>query len=257
MSNTGVQPTAEAAAPAGTGLTQWQRVAYTFSAPSKTFEDIKRGNKSWWLPLLLFVVIGTALWGSATVKVGWRQVEDNGLRVAPKQAERLQSLPPDQVETQMKYGAIGQEVFWVLAPIWILILNLICAGVLLGTINFGFGGRATYGQVLAVSWYAGLPALIKLALGAIGLWVGVAPESFLPGNPAGTNIGYYFSPTDISVVLWTVLVTLDVTAIWSLVLTSKGLAKVAGTKPSSGYFAVFGWWILMVLIQVGVSAAFS
>jgi hypothetical protein len=60
-----------------------------------------------------------------------------------------------------------------------------------------------------------------------------------------------------SVVLWTVLVALDITVIWSLVLTSKGLAKVAGAKPSSGYFAVFGWWILMVLLQVGISAAFS
>ena len=29
-----------------TGLTQWQRVANTFTAPSKTFEDIKRGNRS-------------------------------------------------------------------------------------------------------------------------------------------------------------------------------------------------------------------
>jgi len=37
----------QSAAEAAPGLSQWQRVSNTFSAPSKTFEDIKRGNKSW------------------------------------------------------------------------------------------------------------------------------------------------------------------------------------------------------------------
>ena len=177
--------------------------------------------------------------------------------MAPKQAERLQQLTPEQKEAQAKIGAISQEVIWALAPAGVLLFNVIAAGILLGTINFGFGGKATFGQVLSVSWYAGLPGLIKLALGAVGLWVGVAPESFLPGNPAGTNIGYYFSPTDMSMMLWGLLVALDVTFIWTLVLFSKGLAKVAGTKESSGYIAVFGWWVLYTLIMTGVSAAFS
>ncbi len=253
MSEMEVQPTAERTA----GLTQWQRVTNTFTSPSKTFEDIKGGNRSWWLPLILCIVIGSALWGTVTVRVGWRQVEENGLRIAPKQAERLQSLPSDQLERQMKYGAIGQEIFWLAAPAGLIILNLVAAGILLGAINFGFGGRATYGQVLAVLWYGGLPMLIKLVLGAIGLWAGVAPESFLPGNPAGTNIGYFLDPTAISMALWTLLVALDITGIWSLILFSKGLARVAGTKPSSGYAAVFGWWILLLLVQVGASALFS
>jgi hypothetical protein len=251
MSEPQVQPAAAA------GLTQWQRVADTFTAPSKTFDDIKRGNRSWWLPLVLTVVVGTALWGCVTVRVGWTQVVENGLRFAPKQAERLQSLSQAQQETQMKVGAIAQEILWGLGPVWILVFNLIGAGILLGTINFGFGGRAKYGEVLAVSWYAGLPGLIKLALGAISLWVGVAPESFMPGNPAGTNPAYFLNPTEMSMVVWTLLAGLDITFIWTLVLFSKGLAKVAGTKPSSGYIAVFGWWVLFMLVQVGMTAAFS
>ena len=43
MSDMGIQPAAESVP----GLSQLQRVTSTFSAPSKTFEDIKRGNKSW------------------------------------------------------------------------------------------------------------------------------------------------------------------------------------------------------------------
>ena len=253
MNDLGVQP----AAAVTPGLSQWQRVANIFSAPSKTFEDIKRGNKSWWLPFLLFIVVGTGLWGTVTTQVTWPIVFQNGLKISPKQAERLEALPPEQREPQMKYGAIGQQVFWGLAPIWVMVSNLVAAGVLLGTINFGFGGKATFGQVLAVSWYAGLPGLIKLLLGIVGLWVGVAAESFLPGNPAGTNLGYYFVPPDTPIALWTILTLLDITILWTLVLFAKGLAKVAGTKPSAGYMAVFGWWIVMAIVQMGVAAAFS
>jgi len=258
MSEMGVQPAA-AAGPAAEapGLTQWQRIAYTFTAPSKTFADIKRGNKSWWLPFVLFIVVGSALWGTVTVKVGWPQVVENGLRFAPKQAERLQSLPQAQQEAQAKVGAIIQEVLWALGPAWVLLFNVIAAGVLLATINFGFGGRAKFSEVLAVSWYAGLPGLIKLALGAISLWVGVAAESFLPGDPAGTNAAYFMNPTETGMVLWTLLAGLDFTFIWTLVLFGGGLARVAGTKPSSGYIAVFGWWVLYLLVQIGMTAAFN
>lgn len=254
MSDLDVQPVAESSA----GLSQWQRVSNVFTAPSKTFDDIQRGHRSWWLPFLLFVVVGTGLWFTVTTKVTWPTVVDNGLRMSPKQADRLEQLPPDQRETQKKYSAVGQKYFWLLAPVFILIMNLIASGVLLGTINFGFGGKASFGQVLAVSWYAGLPGLLKLLLGIVALFAGVAPESFLPGNPAGTNIGYYMpAPPETNIAVWTILVALDITAIWSMVLFGKGLAKVAGTKPSAGYTAVFGWWVLALLLQVGASVAFS
>jgi hypothetical protein len=246
-----------AAVPQSAGLSQWQRVSNIFTAPSKTFNDIKAGNRSWWLPFILFVVVGTALCATVTVKVGWHQVVENGLRVSPKAAEAIEKMPPEQRQMNAKISAISQEVVWFLAPVGVLLLNLIAAGVLLGTINFGFGGKANFRQVLAVSWYAGLPGLLKLLLGLVGLFAGVEAESFLPGNAAGTNLGYFFLPPETPVYLWTLLTAVDITFLWTLVLFSKGLAKVAGVKDSSGYAAVFGWWILLTLIQVGIASAMS
>jgi hypothetical protein len=239
------------------GLTQGQRVVCAFTAPSKTFEDIKRGNASWWLPFILFVVVGTALWATVTSKVTWEQVRDNNFRMAPKAAERIDSLPPEQKEQQMKIGAVSQKYTWLLAPVGVLLMDLIAAGVLLGTINFGFGGKASFGKVLAVIWYGGLPGLVKLVLGIVGLYAGVTAESFLPGNPAGTNLGYYLDPVDTNKALYYLAVSLDPITIWSLVITAIGLSIVAGTKRGAGYAAVFGWWIVVILISVGVSAAFS
>jgi hypothetical protein len=239
------------------GLTQWQRVSNTFAAPTKTFEDIKRGNRSWWLPFLLFVVVGTCLWYAVSTKVGWDVVRDNGMRMAPKQMEQLNQLPPEQRERRMEIAATTQKIIWGVAPIGVLLMDLIAACVLLGTINFGFGGRATFTKVLAVVWYGGLPGLIKLVLGGIALFAGLAPESFLPGNPAGTNLGYYLSPVDTNKVLYGLATGIDITVIWSLVLTSIGLAIVAGTKRSTGYIAVFGWWIILLIFSTGMAAAFS
>jgi hypothetical protein len=53
-----------------------------------------------------------------------------------------------------------------------LIVNAVIAGVLLATINFGFAGKATFWEVFAVAWYAGLPGLIKVLLGIAALLAG-------------------------------------------------------------------------------------
>lgn len=256
MSDPAVQPAAPSA-PGGPGLSQWQRVSSIFLEPSKTFDEIRLGRTSWWPPFLLFIVIGTGLWTTVTYKVGWDQVAVNSVQSNPRQADRFNQLTPEQQATIMKKAAVWQKWIWALAPAGVLLLNLIGSAIMLGTINFGFGGRATFGKVFAVSWYAGIPGLIKLLLGVAGLLAGVTPEAFLPQNPAGTNLGFYIAPPDISTAVWSLCTSLDFITIWTLVLFSIGLAKVAGTRRSTGFYAVFGWWILGLLVGVGVAAISS
>lgn len=253
MSDLSVQTVSGTAA----GLSQWQRILNVFFAPSKTFEDIRLGNSSWWLPFLLYVVIGTSLWFAVGSRVTWETVTENNLRMAPRQAEQLESLPADQQERQKAISATAQRFIWLGAPVFTLLMDLCAAGVLLGTINFGFGGKATFGKVLAVIWYGGLPGLLKLVIGLIGLYAGVAPESFVPGNPAGTNIGYYLNPADTNKAVFALATNLDPITIWSLVLTSIGLAIVAGRKRTDGLIAVFAWWVLLLAIGVVAGVIFS
>jgi len=242
-------------ASAGPGLTQGQRVLYTFTAPSKTFTDIKRSS-SWWLPFLLTAIFGYVLFAGITLKVTWPQVAENNLHNSPKQTEQMEKLTPEQRATQMKIIAVSTEAFMAAMPILALIGVAIMAGVLLATINFGFGGKANFWQAFAVVWFAGLPGLIKFILGAIALFAGLAPESFNVNNFAGTNIGYYL-PMETSKPIMAFATSLDVITIWTLVLSSIGISIVAGTKRSSGYIAVFGWWVLLTLFGVGMAAAFS
>jgi hypothetical protein len=239
------------------GLTQAQRVMDVFTAPSKTFEDIKRGNKSWWLPFIISIVFAYALFGAITLKVGWNQVAENSVNMNQKSAERMAQMPAEQRATTMKITAYSMEGGFAATPILLLIFAAVIAGVMLGTINFIFGGKAKFGSVFAVWFYATLPGLIKSLLGTVVLFSGMAAESFNLTNFAPTNLGAFLSPQDTNPALYKLATALDFTTIWYLVIFSIGLSIVAGVKRSKGYIAVFGWWAVIVLISAGWAAAFG
>lgn len=253
MSDLEVQPAAEATP----GLSQWQRVANTLTAPSKTFEDIKRGNKSWWMPLLVVSLFAYMLFAAITLKVGWAQVAQNTVHQNPKTEEQLEQAPPEQRATTLKFMRYSMEGSFAVSPLFVMAVLALGSLGLWGTINFGFGGRATYGSIFAVWMYAALPGILKSFLGALVLFAGAAPESFNLNNFAPTSIGAFLSPTDTNAALYKLASALDFTTIWSLVLLGIGTAIVAGVKRSSGYAAVFGWWTILVLIGVGWAAAFG
>lgn len=252
MSDTGVQPAAEST----TGLSQVQRVVNTFGAPSKTFTDIKNGHLSWWLPFIIYAVIGYCFFGVVNAKVGIRQASENQIRLSgQKTQDRLAQLTPEQREANMKITVAVTTWVFYLGPVFLLIWGVVAAAVMLGTINFGFGGKAKFGSVFSMWMYAMMPYfVIKPLLGMAVLFAGAAPETFNMKNYAPTNLGAFLNPTDIGAALYALCSSLDAVTIWTLVLMSIGLATVAGVKRSSGYISIFGWWALVVLFLVGAAA---
>jgi hypothetical protein len=253
MSDATVQPVAEPVA----GLSQWQRVFCIFTAPSKTFNDIKAGHKSWWLPFLIYVLLGYLFFGAVYTKIGMRQAVENQIHLSPKSEAQMANLPPDRRETQMKIAVYVTEGIFLATPVFLLLGVAVLSLGLWGTINFGFGGKATFGSIFTAWMYAALPSVIKTLLGIVVIYAGTAPESFNLKNFAPTNVAAFLSPTDTNAALYKLLTSVDVITIWTLVLLGIGTAIVAGVKRSSGYIAVFGWWILFVLIGVGWAAAFG
>jgi hypothetical protein len=250
MSDQAVQPAAEV----GPGLTQWQRVTNTFTAPSKTFEDIKRGNRSWWLPYLIMILVGYIFFAAVTTKIGWNQVAQNVIHLDPKAEERMSQAPPAQRDMTLKITQYATEGISGATPIVLLIFAGVIGLVLWGTINFAFAGKAKFQSVFAVLMFAWLPGILKSLLGAIVVFAGMAPESFNIKNFAPTNLGAFLNPQETNAGLYSLASALDFTTIWMLVLASIGVAIVAGVKRSSGYIAVFGWWAILVLGGAGWAA---
>jgi hypothetical protein len=239
----------------GPGLSQWQRVTNTFVAPSKMSEDIRRGNKSWWLPLIIGAIFTYIFFFAVVQKIGMEQVVENQVRMDPKAQERMANATPEQRATGNKIAVGITEGFFAGGPVVGMIFVAIFSLGLMATINFGFGGRAKFSSIFALFYYAWLPQIIKPILGTIVIYSGMAPESFNIKNYAPTNLAALFmDPVETNKALYTLATSLDAVTIYTLVLLSIGLATVAGVKRSSGYIAVFGWWALFVLIGVGWAA---
>jgi hypothetical protein len=253
MSDMQVQPAAVAAP----GLSQLQRVSNTFLAPSKTFEDIKRGNKSWWMPFVILSVVGYILFAAITLKIGMQTVVDNQMHLNPKQEEQMAKAPPEQRAMSAKIQLGVTEGIFIAGPVFLLIVGAVISVVLWPTINFVFGGKAKFWSVFSVWMYASLPSAIKVLLGTLVIFAGADPESFNIKNYAPTNPGAFLNPLEANHALYALATSLDVITIWYLVLMGIGLATVAGVKRTSGYIAVFGWWAIIVLIGVGWAAAFG
>ncbi len=252
MSDPIVQPVSEPIPEPG--LSQIQRVIYTFTAPSKTFNDIKAGHRSWWMPFLIAVIVGYMFFAAVYFKVGMQQAVENQIHLDPKQEQQIADAPPDRRAMIMKISLYTTEGIFIASPLLVLAVVALLSLGLWGTINFGFGGKATYGSIFCTWMYASLPSVLKALLGIIVIFVSPTPESFNLKNYAPTNIASFLSPLETNKAIYALLSSLDVITIWFLVLLAIGTAIVAGTKRGSGYIAVFGWWILFVLIGVGIAA---
>jgi hypothetical protein len=253
MSDLGVQPAAEVTP----GLSQWQRVANTFTAPSKTFADIKRGHKSWWLPYLIMCIVGYIFFFAVYTRIGMQTTAENQVRFDPKAEERMSQLTPEQRETQMKISVYFTEGIFIGSPVITLLIFAVGSLVLWGTVNFLFGGKATFGGVFAAWVFASLPSVIKTLLGVAVIYAGTAPESFNIRNFAPTNLGAFLNPADTSKVVYSLASSVDLITLWSCILMGIGVSIIAGIKRSSGYLAVFGWWAIIVIGGVIFAAVTS
>jgi Yip1 domain len=199
---------------------------------------------------LITLLFSYVLFAGITMKVGWRQVAENNINMSPKQAARMDQLNPDQRANAMKMAGGFTEVIMALSPIVVLIVASLISLLLWGTINFAFGGKASFPEIFAVNFYCTLPNIIPPILGTIALFAGLAPESFNINNVAGTNVAYYLSFQDTNKALYAVASQIDIISIWVAILLSIGIAKVAGKNKSAGYITVFGWWAVWTILRV-------
>jgi hypothetical protein len=240
MAEAVIQP--EASAPP---LNEVQRVVDAFVAPSKTFTDIRR-SASWWMPYVIGVIVTLIFGVVVQQKIGWDKTYQNMLKQSP--------APADQQARAMQLGAnITKYTFWG-TPVIALIFAIVAAAVLMATVNFGFGGKSKFGQMIAVWMYATLPWAIQGILGIITTYF-VDPDSFNLKNFVGTNIGYYL-PQDLPKTVIALGSAIDVFTIWALILLTMGCAIVGNIKKGQAAAAVWGWWVIMTILKV-VGAMFS
>jgi hypothetical protein len=239
---------------AGPGLSQVERVVDTFVAPTKTFTDILR-DSSWWLPFLLLVLVTLGTTVVVEKQVGWGRVAENQLHQNPKQEEAMASLPPDQRASRMQVTANVWRYLSYGSFAFILVFVAIFALIYWASFNFGLGAKTTFGQMFAVCMYASLPRLLIGLLSIVTLLFGNSADSYDARNPVGTNLAYYMP--DSGPALKAALSFFDVIGLWQLVLLVIGTAIIAKVSTGKAAAVVVGWWVLGLLVSVGIAAATS
>jgi Yip1 domain len=236
------------------GLSQVERVVDTFVAPSKTFTDILRST-SWWLPFVLLVVVSFGATVVVDKQVGFERVAENQIHQNPKQEEKMAGMTDVQKATQMRGMGVGYRYSSYGAFVFILIFVAIGAGLYMASFNFGLGAQTTYSQMFAVWMYASLPRLLTALLSIVTLLFGNSPEGYDMRNPVGTNLAYFMP--DASPVVKTILSFFDVIGLWQLALLVIGTAIVAKVSKGKAAAVVVGWWLVGLIVSVGIAVATS
>ncbi|MDR3748598.1 MAG: YIP1 family protein [Acidobacteriota bacterium] len=248
MSTTAASPT-----PEPSPLSQAERVVDTFLAPGKTFTDIRR-SASWWLPWLLTAIVGWAMVYVVDKKIGIEKVVENQMAMSPKQAAKLDQLPPDQRAAQMETVVKFNRVIAYAFPFISLVIAAVIAGVLLGTFNFGLGAELKFKHCMAVTLYSWLPGVIKALIAILAVSIG-GGEGFTFQNPVASNLSGLVDPS--SHFLYALATSLDLFALWSLVLAGIGYSCLTKVKRGTCMGVVFSWWAVVVLAGAGIGALFA
>lgn len=183
-------------------------------------------------------------------KVGFDQVARSMLA----NSKAIQMLDPAQQEQALARTAVGLKVGEYAAPIFVLIYILITAGVLMATFNFTMDAQVSFSQSMAIVTYGWLPGILTTILTIFTLSFG-DPEGFRMENPVGTNPAHFMDPTSTPKFLYAMLSSVDVIALWIVVLIGIGFALNAKKKISTG--AAVGTVAVWYFIAKLCGAAFA
>ncbi len=246
------------ATPNGPGLTEPQRLINTFIAPSKTFADIRR-NASWWVPWLISAIFALSFGIVAVQKIDMARFVQQQIEKSPSAQQRMERLSPEQRAQGMAIQATITKVTFYLIPLFSLIAGLIIAAVLMAIFNFMLGAEVPFSRALAVTFYAGVPGILKSILLMVSLIASADPSTIdIAGSPMPTNLAFFLDPQG-NKFIYSILGSLDIFTIWFVVLLGMGFAIASSNrKPtvSTGITTVFIAFLILALCGAGWKSMF-
>ena len=250
-------PPMPAEVPAAQPLSEPQRIINAYLAPSKTFADIRR-NQRWWVPWLLITIVGFSVGAVMVNKINFEQMLRQQIESSSR-ASQFESLPKAQQEQQLAIGMKVARILTYVAPLVApLIGGLIVAALLMATFNFGFEARVNFMQALAIVFYSWLPGVLGGLLAIITLSLRSDTEGINPRNVVATNPAYFMDPYSGSKFLYGMAASLDVFAIWTIILRGIGFALNAGNprrlSTGTAIITVAVWFLLYRVVLSAMGA---
>ena len=211
-------------------------------SPKKAFEDIVR-KPSWLLPLVVLTVL--SLVGSAAInqRVNWRDYVSQQMEKNPSTA----NLPADQKAQRIEAGAKFSPPFVYVVGFLAPPILVLCSALLMwGGYNLLGGANTTFGTSMGITSHAFLTGLVTTPLFILILYLRPYGTVDLD-NPIAANIAA-FLPEDAPKWLFALGKSIDLFAIWTLVLLAIGFActnprKLKGGKSFGIALSVYGAFV--------------
>lgn len=219
----------------GASMSPVARMIGVITSPRQTFEDIVR-RPTWLLPFVLVVVV--------SVVTSYLLID----LIADAQLEQMQEQQMTEQQIEMA-SKMTRQFGWMFAVVTIPLFYVIAAAVLLFTGNIVLGGTSNFRTIFSVSCWAGIISVVTSAISVpIMLARGVfeSPVSLV-----------FLAPDDKKSFLYNFFSSIDLFALWFVVVMGIGLAAAYRWANQKGVMVTAFWWLLMVVIGAGWRAMFS
>ena len=224
------------------------RVMGVFLSPGETFEDIARRPTILAPLLLLFVVQATV-----TYLVTPAQGQDAALFT--ENSSLLQRLSEEQraqiIEDQRNPSSTTRMVTAVAAPVVILVFMLIFALLYWGVGNL-LGGQPTFKKVLSMLLFASMIGLVAGSLIKLPL---VLSKNTLAGVTFGPAM--FMPDLAITSARYRLFAIFDLFALWGVVVTGIGFAKVAKISTAAAMTTSIIFFAIISALGYVIAGLFS
>lgn len=234
-------------------ISPFGRVVGTFFSPKATFEDIVR-RPSWVLPFALLTVFSFVVCVGINQRINWRAFMSQQIEKSPQASQ----LSPEQKEQRIEGGAKFSPIFtYAVGICGPIIFILVVALVMWGAYNLLGGANTNFGTAFGITAHASLPGLVSSVLFLLVLYLRPYGTVDLE-NPVAANLAAAL-PDDSAKWLVALCKSIDVFAIWTLVLLAIGFAATNPKKLRGGksFTIAFSVWLAWVVLRTGSAFIFS
>jgi hypothetical protein len=162
-------------------------------------------------------------------------------------------MSADQMDRALRIQSSIAKVFSYCAPVFSLIYFALVAAILMLAFRM-MGGEGDYRHYFSVTLYAWVPRFLQsmIMTGILAFRTEPVGAELLP-TLVRSNLGFLVDPKT-QAVLFTLLSSLDVFAIWGLVLMAIGFAHVSRFSKGKSAGIVVSLWAFVLLIKVGFAS---
>jgi hypothetical protein len=210
-----------------------------YVGPREAFVNIVK-RPSFWLPLLLSVVIQLAFTGVWLSKMDLMEFLRNQAESAGKP---FQAPPPQAM------GFIG-GTFWAIALLAPFLFCALSGAVYLFIFRFFYAGEVTFKQCLAIIAHTFLATGLVSTPLILTVFVLKGDWNLAPQDVLQTNLTLLFARDAVSKPLWALFGSMDLFSFWILFLLAVGFGVAIKRPTGSAIWGVATPWALIVAVKV-------